>query len=110
MQYFTLKKYIYYSNSRPAKTTLFPAKLHAVLACAGHLFCEYLREKDFLRETILTCLSRAQMGLIHEIKNAKKFHDTATFRAHNLNNLGILGSTGIHIRTYCTVQCTYVRE
>ena len=36
---------------------------------------EYLREHEFLRETILTCLSGAQMCWINEIKS----RDTATF-------------------------------
>ena len=30
----------------------------------GRIFREYLRENEFLSETILACLSGAQMGLI----------------------------------------------
>ena len=33
---------------------------------------EYLRENEFLSETVLACLFGAQMGSINEIKNAKK--------------------------------------
>ena len=40
---------------------------------------EYLRENEFLRETILNCLPGAQMGWINEIKKAEKSRDTATF-------------------------------
>ena len=43
----------------------------------NHLVREYLRENELLRETILTCLSVAHMGSIHE-KNANKSCDTAT--------------------------------
>ena len=52
-------------KERSAKTKLMPAKLSAVLACAESLKFEYLCENDFLRETILTCLSGAQMGWIN---------------------------------------------
>ena len=45
-----------------------------------HLKFEYLQENEFLRENILTCLLGAKMGLNHEIKNAKKSRDTATFK------------------------------
>ena len=39
---------------------------------------EYLRENEFLRKTILACLSGAQMGLINEKKNrVRKSRDTA---------------------------------
>ena len=48
----------------------------AVLACAELNFSnkklEYLRENEFLRKTILTCLLGAQVGWSNEIKNAKK--------------------------------------
>ena len=41
-----------------------------MLACAESNFSnfkfEYLRENDFLRKTILACLSGAQMGSIHK--------------------------------------------
>ena len=37
----------------------------------SHLFREYLTENLFLREIILTCLSGAQMGSIHDIKDQK---------------------------------------
>ena len=43
-----------------------------MLACAESNFSnfkfEYLRENEFLRKTILACLSGVQMGLIHEKK------------------------------------------
>ena len=45
----------------------------------SYLFHKYLHENEFLRKHILTCLSGAQMGLIHE-KNAKKSRDTATLK------------------------------
>ena len=47
------------------KINMFLIDIHFFLNCLharSHLFREYLREKDFLRETILTCLSGAQMG------------------------------------------------
>ena len=34
----------------------------------SNLKFEYLRENEFLRKTILACLSEAQMGSIHEKK------------------------------------------
>ena len=41
-----------------------------MLACAESNFSnfkfEYLRENEFLRKTILACLSGAQVGSIHE--------------------------------------------
>ena len=43
----------------------------------SRIFREYLRENEFLSKTILACLSGAQMGSIHEIKNGKKSRDTA---------------------------------
>ena len=78
---------LFQGKEMPAKKKLGQTKLRAVLANFGfppifqkinnflidihfffllsarsHLFREYLRENDFLRETILTCLSGAQMG------------------------------------------------
>ena len=44
----------------------------------SHLFREYFRENELIKETILTCLSGAQVGWIKEIKNAKTSRDTAT--------------------------------
>ena len=38
---------------------------------------EYLRENEFLRKTILACLSGAQMGLINEKNRVRKSRDTA---------------------------------
>ena len=38
---------------------------------------EYLCENEFLRKTILACLSGAQMGLIHENNRGRKSRDTA---------------------------------
>ena len=57
-----------------------------MLACGESNFSnykfEYLRENDFLRETILTCLSGAKLGWINEIKKMlKKSRDTATLKA-----------------------------
>ena len=46
----------------------------------SHLFCEYLRENEFLSKTILACFLGAQMASIHEIKNDKKSRDTAPLR------------------------------
>ena len=46
----------------------------------SHVFCEYLRENEFFSETILDCLSGTQMSSIHEKKNCKKFHDTASLK------------------------------
>ena len=43
------------------RLTLRRVRLRAVLA-QNHLKFEYLRENEFLRETILTCVSGAQMG------------------------------------------------
>ena len=36
------------------------------------IFCEHLRENEFLSKTILACSSRAQMASIHEIKKMAK--------------------------------------
>ena len=47
-----------------------------------------LRENEFWRETILTCLSGAQMGWINKIKNCKKSRNTAT-STFFLNNLSL---------------------
>ena len=56
--------------------------LRAVLAFAesnvSNWKFEYLRENKFLNLTIFACLSGAQLGWIHIIKNAKKSRDTAT--------------------------------
>ena len=38
----------------------------------SRIFCEFLRENDFLGKTVFACLSGAQMASIHEKKNAKK--------------------------------------
>ena len=48
-----------------------------LVTALSQIFREYLRENEFLSKTILVCLSGAQMASIHEIKNAKKSHDTA---------------------------------
>ena len=59
----------------------------------SHLFREYLFH-EFLRKSIFTCLLRAQMGLIHEIKkilkNAEKSRDTATLSAIRDWNMVVL--------------------
>ena len=55
-----------------------------MLACAESNFSnfkfEYLRENEFLRKTILACLSGAQMGSIHEKNRGRKSRDTAPLR------------------------------
>ena len=38
---------------------------------------EYLCENEFLRKTILACLSGAQMGSIHEKNRGRKSRDNA---------------------------------
>ena len=43
----------------------------------SRIFHEYLRENEFLSKTIFVCLSGAQMGSIHEIKNIRQSRDTA---------------------------------
>ena len=52
-----------------------------MLACVESNFSnfkfEYLRENEFLRKTILACLSGAQMGLINEKNRVQKSRDTA---------------------------------
>ena len=52
-----------------------------MLACAESIFSnfkfEYLRENEFLRKTILACLSGDQMGLINEKNRGQKSRDTA---------------------------------
>ena len=52
-----------------------------MLACAELNFSnfkfEYLRENEFLRKTILACLSGAQMGSIPEKNRSRKSRDTA---------------------------------
>ena len=52
-----------------------------MLACAESNFSnfkfQYLRENEFLRKTILACLSGAQMGLINEKSRVRKSRDTA---------------------------------
>ena len=56
-------------------------QLRAVLACAelnvSNFICEYLRENEFLRKIILACLSKAQMGSIHEKNRGQKSRETA---------------------------------
>ena len=57
-----------------------------MLACAESNFSnfkiEYLRENEFLRKTILACLSGAQMGSIHEKNRGRKSRDTAPLKGH----------------------------
>ena len=73
-----------HGKERPAQTKLFPAKLRAVLLldtfglsenlivnfaqcqpARSHLFRGYIRENEFLREIVLTCLSGARwVGLM----------------------------------------------
>ena len=43
--------------------------LRSVLACADHLFREYIQENEFKKSNILTILSGVQMGSIHEEKS-----------------------------------------
>ena len=62
-------------------------RLRAVLACAESNFLkfkfEYLRKNEFLRKTILACLSGDQMGLINEKNRGQKSRDTAPLRRMN---------------------------
>ena len=55
-----------------------------MLACAESNFSnfkfEYLRENEFLRKTIVACLSGAQMGLINEKNRVRKSCDTAPLK------------------------------
>ena len=55
-----------------------------MLACAESNFSnfkfEYLRENEFLRKTILVCLSGVQMGLINEKNRVRKSRDTAPLK------------------------------
>ena len=57
-----------------------------MLACAESNFSnfkfEYLCKNEFLRKTILACLSGAQMGLINEKNGVRKSRDTAPLRAY----------------------------
>ena len=52
-----------------------------VSLCGVKFFVNISVKNEFLSKTILACLSWAQMGLIHEIKNAEKSCDTATWQA-----------------------------
>ena len=49
-----------------------------------YIFREYLGENKLLKENILTFLSGAQMGSIHE-KISKKYRDTATLKERSLS-------------------------
>ena len=55
-----------------------------MLACAESNFLnfkfEYLRENEFLRKTILACLSGDQMGSINEKNRGQKSRDTAPLK------------------------------
>ena len=52
------------------------AKYHTA---RSHVFCKYLRENEFFRETILDCLSGTQMGWINkERKKCQKSRDTVS--------------------------------
>ena len=76
--------FVSFLNGKLVKKVL----LRAVLACAesnvSNFKFEYLREKEFLRKTILACLSGAPMGLIHEKKRGRKSRDTAPLKNTNL--------------------------
>ena len=58
-----------------------------MLACAESNFSnfkfEYLRENEFLRKTILACLSGAQMGSINEKNRGRKSRDTAPLKGQS---------------------------
>ena len=64
---------------------------------------EYLCENKFLRETILTCLSGAQMGWIIEIKNTKKSRDFCHFNERSIKLLKIRIESTVHYSTHNTV-------
>ena len=55
-----------------------------MLACAESNFLnfkfEYLRKNEFLRKTILACLSGDQMGSINEKNRGQKSRDTAPLK------------------------------
>ena len=54
-----------------------------MLACESNFSnfkFEYLPESEFLRKTILACLSGAQMGPIHEKNRGRKSRDTAPLK------------------------------
>ena len=68
----------------------------------SHLFREYLFH-EFLRKSIFTCLLRAQMGLIHEIKKMpEKSRDTATLSAIRDWNMVVLivSPAGLALNNY----------
>ena len=58
-----------------------------MLACVESNFSkfkfEYLRENEFLRKTILACLSGDQMGSINEKNRGQKSRDTAPLTKAN---------------------------
>ena len=66
------------------RLTLRRVGLRAVLDCAesnvSNFKFENLRENEFLRKIILTCLSGAQMGSIHEKNRGRKSRDTAPLK------------------------------
>ena len=64
-----------------------------MLACAESNFSnfkfEYLCENEFLRKTILACLSGAQMGSIHEKNRGRKSRDTAPLKKDKMFQIHI---------------------
>ena len=57
-----------------------------MLACLESNFLnfkfKYFRENEFLRKTILACISGTQMGSIHEKNRGRKSRDTAPLRQY----------------------------
>ena len=73
-----------------------------MLACAESNFSnfkfKYLCENEFLRKTILACLSGAQMGSIHEKNRGQKSRDTAPL--NHYASLDHHTSLDHHVGTY----------
>ena len=66
-----------YSNSKLEIQS--PTLRSITLRLRGSRFCEYLRENEFFRETILDCLSGTQLGWINkERKKCQKSRDTVS--------------------------------
>ena len=82
-----------------------------MLACAESNFSnfkfEYLCENEFLRKTILACLSGAQMGSIHEKKNrGRKSRDTALLTPGGAKPYRLLLKFETSADNFCSRHCT----
>ena len=58
-----------------------------MLACKESNFSNFLRENEFLRKTILPCLSGEQAGSINEKNRGRKSRDTAPLSTPNVIKL-----------------------